>query len=133
MTKEKLFNKAYAHELLRIAQGDLESAQLLSKNIGVGRKENICYTAQQSIEKALKAVLCWLGKPIPMTHSIELVLDRLPSNIQPPGGDLLIELTDFATIKRYSEGNDIITNEDIFAILSAAKEVLAWATSVAST
>jgi len=127
LTKEKLFNKVYTHELLRIAQGDLDSAKLLAGNIGVGRKENICYTAQQSIEKALKATICWLGMPIPMSHSIELILDRLPKDFQPPRAELLIELTDFATVKRYNEGNDVITDEDIRAILMAAKEVLDWA------
>jgi HEPN domain-containing protein len=125
MTKDKAFQRGYAKELTAIARGDLESAEILAGNLTKGRKENICFSAQQSIEKVLKAVLCAAGKPVPMTHSIEVLLDRLGSD-QPEGGDRLIELTDFATIRRYEEGHEIITAEDIAATLNAAKTVLVW-------
>jgi HEPN domain-containing protein len=98
MTRDKLFHKNYAVQLLQIARGDFESAEVLAGNLQKGRKENICFAAQQSIEKVLKSVLCALGKPIPLSHSIELILDRLGKDHQPPQGDALIELTDFATV-----------------------------------
>lgn len=123
MTKEQLFKKSYAIELQRIAKGDLESAEgmLESKK---GRPENVCYMAQQAIEKSIKALLCHLGEPIPFSHSIELLLDRLPGPLQPKEADALIVLTDFATIRRYNEGNEIITEEDMKATLSATKRLL---------
>lgn len=55
--KERHFKPEYAKELIAIARGDLASAFGLKK-IKMGRPENICYHAEQSIEKSLKAVLC---------------------------------------------------------------------------
>ena len=126
MTKDKIFRPDYAHELCKIAQGDLESAELMAGNLNKGRKENICFAAQQSIEKAIKAVLCAKGLPVPMTHSIEVLLDRLQGDV-PKGADALIELTDFATIRRYEEGHEILSPEDIAACIVAARKVVDWA------
>jgi|GEM_PF-4425948 len=58
MTKQGKFTKSYAHELLRIAKQDLDSAQFLSKQKSL-RVENVFLLAQQALEKSLKAVLCW--------------------------------------------------------------------------
>lgn len=132
MTKDKFFHKTYANELLSIAQGDLESAEVLAGNLAKGRKENICFAAQQCIEKSLKAVICATGRPMPLTHTIEVLLDRLGEKNQPPAGVKLIELTDFATIKRYQEGSEIITPEDVVATIKVAAETLGWASSLVS-
>ncbi len=45
----------------------------------------------------------------------------------PPHSEALVELTDYATVRRYQEGNEIITDDDISATIEAAKAVLAWA------
>lgn len=127
MTKDRLFHRNYAAELLQIARGDFESAEVLAENLAKGRKENICFAAQQSIEKALKAVICATGSAVPLTHSIELLLDRLGSKLQPPQGEALIELTDFATVRRYQEGSEIISQADVEATLLATRETLDWA------
>ena len=126
MTKDKLFKREYARELLAIAAGDLGSAELMATDQNKGRRENICYAAQQSIEKAQMAVICAQGDANALTHSIEFLLDKVKGSA-PPHGDELIELTDFATVKRYQEGNEIITAEDISATIGAAKKVLIWA------
>lgn len=55
--KAQIYKPEYGKELLRIAEGDLASASALHET-KKGRKENVGYLAQQSIEKALKAVLC---------------------------------------------------------------------------
>ena len=125
MTKEQLFKHEYSFELQRIAKGDLLSAEgmLESKK---GRPENVCYMAQQAIEKSLKALLCNLNNPVPFTHSIELILDRLPKDLRPGGGEALIALTDYAMIRRYNEGNEVITIEDMAATVDAAGDVIKW-------
>ena len=125
MTKEQLFKREYAQELFRVAAGDLQSAIGMHES-KKGRQENICYMAQQAIEKALKSLICHLKHPIPFTHSIELLLDRLPAQMRPAQGESLIALTDFAMIRRYNEGNEIISEEDILATLKAAQDVLDW-------
>lgn len=56
MTKEQKFKKEYAFELLKIAEGDLETTKVLL-SASIGRKENVCFNAQQVIEKSLKAIL----------------------------------------------------------------------------
>ncbi len=126
MTKDKLFKRGYALELLNIAAGDLASAEVLAAMPLKGRKENTCYTAQQSIEKSLKAVICAQGTPVPLTHSIEFLLDKI-TGTPPPHDEALVDLTDYATIKRYQEGNEVITDDDISATIDAARDVLAWA------
>ncbi len=126
MTKDKLFHPEYARVLWQIADGDLQSAEVMAQNLNKGRRENICFAAQQCIEKSFKAVLCSRQKPVPITHSIELLLDRLQPTV-PVGAEALIELTDFATVRRYEEGSEIITAEDLQAIIDAARGVLMWA------
>ena len=67
------YKTEYAYELLRIAQGDLESAQALYA-AKTGRKENVGYLAQQCVEKCLKAVLCYKGVPVPHTNELAALL-----------------------------------------------------------
>ena len=126
MSRDKLFHREYAKVLWQIAEGDLESAEVMAQNLNKGRRENICFAAQQCIEKSFKAVLCSQQKPVPMTHSIEVLLDRLQL-AAPVGAESLIELTDYATVRRYEEGSEIITAEDVQAIITAARGVLIWA------
>lgn len=123
MTKEKLFKKSYSLELQRIARGDLESAEGMRES-GRGRPENVCYMAQQAIEKSLKALICHCEMPIPFTHSIELLIDRLPQDKRPRDVELLVELTDYAMLKRYNEGSEILTQSDLIATIEAANRLL---------
>jgi HEPN domain-containing protein len=51
--KKRIYKKEYAHELLKIAAGDLDSAEALSKAKS-GRPENIVFMVQQSVEKYIK-------------------------------------------------------------------------------
>lgn len=84
MTKSRKFNKAYSSELLAIAIADLETARLL-KETNLKRKENVLFHIEQSVEKAIKAVLCNLEIAIPLVHEIAILVDRLPADKMPPG------------------------------------------------
>lgn len=87
MTKTRIFRPAYAHELLVVASGDLDSAQLLA--VGQAkRKENILFHCQQAVEKALKAVLCARGIPVPLVHDLPIILDRFVDRQVPFGEDI---------------------------------------------
>ncbi len=123
---ERFFSADYAKELLAIAQGDLESAKGLWQLLA-GRRENICYHAQQSIEKSIKAVICWRGQAVPLAHDINLIKARLPDGDQPPIPEDLSELTQFATIRRYEQGPFELDEEDIRSIISLAEKTLRWA------
>ena len=123
---EKLFKKAYSHELLRIAENDFLSGQTLAK-VDQIRKETVLFHFEQVVEKSLKAVLCFLGKPVPITHDIYALVQRFDESDFPPGGYALHDLTPFATIRRYEEGNYILDQQDLDSAEKMCCDVLKWA------
>jgi HEPN domain-containing protein len=122
---EKLFKKEYAKELFKIAENDLVTAKVLSKSSEV-RGETILFHIEQAVEKSLKAMLCYSNKPVPLTHDLYAIIQRFEPGQLPPGGYALHDLTPFATIRRYEEGNFVIDATDISAALKAAEDVLSW-------
>jgi HEPN domain-containing protein len=126
MTKEQKFKKEYAFELLSIAEGDLETTQILLA-ANSGRKENICFNAQQVIEKSLKAALCFLEIPVPFTHNLDILIDRLPPQIHLNIPENINELTEYATIRRYEEGTFELDQEDLQTAYKLAQTTFAWA------
>jgi HEPN domain-containing protein len=126
MTKERLFNKDYAKELMRIATGDLESARGLFKS-KMGRSENILFLVEQAIEKSLKAVLCWNELPVPLIHDLGIILARFPEGLVVPENESLLDLSQFASIRRYEEGKAQLTSEEITEAIHLAERVLKWA------
>ncbi len=122
----RIFKKEYAPELLRIAESDLESAQILFQ-AKRGRFENVLFHAAQAVEKSLKAVLCAQGKPVPLTHQLYTVVSQFPTLDMPPGGYSLNDLTPFATIRRYEEGKAALNPDDLKNALALATQVVEWA------
>ncbi len=127
--KKRKFDKEYAVELLKIAQGDFGSAVVLSKS-EEGRKENVLFLGQQCIEKCLKAVLCSLNEPIIHTHDIEALLALLPDDVEPPSPSSLKTFTEYATIRRYEEGYEELNKKDLRDSLKLVESVLSWANTV---
>ena len=115
MTKERLFKLPYARELLAIAQNDLLAAKALSANQQV-RYETAFFMLQQSVEKALKAVLVAQSQPVPLVRDLAVIIDRLDP--KPNASDELNELTDFAAVRRYEEGTFLVTAEETAAAIS---------------
>jgi HEPN domain-containing protein len=128
MVKSKKFNKQYAHELISIAHADLESAFDLH-NVNTKRKENVYLLAHQALEKALKAVLCWHEKPVPFIHDISALVALVGAIEAPPFGYDLNDLTEFAAIRRYLEGYEEYSAEEVAAVLQAVKNALVWCQS----
>lgn len=126
MTKEQKFKKEYANELIGIAIGDLETAKILLAAPN-GRKENVCFAAQQVVEKSIKAVLCFHEIPVPFTHNLDILMDRLPAHLQMQGAEDLNELTEYATIRRYEEGTFLLDQEDLKTAVSLAELTISWA------
>lgn len=125
MTKDRLFKKEYAKELLIVAKDDLEGARALV-SAQVRRQELSLFHVQQAIEKALKAYLVWTGRKVPMVHSLGLLVDRISEAENIPYADALEELTQFATIRRYEDGVALFTSEEISQSLTTAEEVINW-------
>ncbi len=124
---KKNYKKEYAPILLGIAKGDFRSAQVLNQAVFEGRPENIIFICQQSIEKALKAVLVHLQIGFPLVHDLGILVALLPEDKAPPFGFSLAELNQYATTRRYEEGHLELTAEEINVTLSAAQDVLNWA------
>lgn len=126
MGKEQVFAKEYAKELLSIAQQDLQSAIALAAAQGI-RIENVFLLAQQALEKALKAVLCWNKQPVPFVHEIGILVAKL-ENIEkpPPFGYDLNSLSEYATIRRYLEGKETFSEDEVQEILSQITDAVNW-------
>jgi HEPN domain-containing protein len=130
-TQERKFLPSYAFELLRIAASDLESAEILQAS-KKGRKENIFYHIQQSCEKSLKAALVSLELPVPLILDLAALVAKLPDSVERPFGYELGELTQFATIRRYEEGEMILTAEEAAQGILLAKTILAWSMKIST-
>lgn len=123
--KDRVFPKEYARNLLNIAEGDFHSAKSLAKSKD-GRPENVCFLAQQSVEKSLKAVLCWIEQPIPLVHDLGILVGRIPVQMIPEHGYDLTVLSPYGTIRRYEEGVPP-SQDDLHAAVKLAEEILVWA------
>jgi HEPN domain-containing protein len=128
-SQEKKFDPAYAHELLKIAAGDIESAIVIGQS-QKARIENAFYMLQQAIEKSLKAVLVHKGISIPLIHDLGALLAKLPDEVESPYGYELNELNQYATVRRYEEGRFQPTQEELASVTRVAKDMLSWARGV---
>jgi HEPN domain-containing protein len=116
---------------LRHARADLAMATA-PLPVG-GLYSTLCFHAQQAAEKSLKAVLIKSGIEVPRTHSLERLLDLLPSSLAKPAVlDELSDLTPFATMYRYPYEDDEadVTLEQYRAALALARKAYAWADAI---
>ncbi len=126
MTKlEKLFPKAYATELLAIAEGDLESAKGLHE-VARGRKENILYHVQQACEKALKAALVHKGVNVPLVHDLGALIAKLPEQLERSFDYEVIALNPYESIRRYEEGRVQLEDFEIEEGIRLGDTILKW-------
>lgn len=109
-----------AESALRIAT----DGKKISKNIVL---EDLCYNAQQAVEKSLKAYLIFIDKKYPRTHNIEELLNLLQSEkiIIPEKIKLAKRLTDYVS-SRYPGDFDEITSKEYHESVKIAKNVFDW-------
>lgn len=74
-------NKDIVMQWLEYAKGDLRSAKALLGTPDIPMR-NACYLAQQTAEKALKALWILLGINIIRTHDLDLLANKLPEDIR---------------------------------------------------
>ena len=101
-----------AAEWVAKAEEDLKTAAHLLKLGSSCPTATVCFHAQQSVEKYLKAYLVHRGTPFPKTHDIEELIARMPSNARP---SLTVEeqalLTEYAVGPRYPGWRDVPLRE----------------------
>lgn len=115
-------------EWLIHAESDLKLAKLGRKDSDI-LYEQICFHAQQAVEKAFKAVLLFRKTDFPLTHDIEELIDisseagiAMSSEVMDAGS-----LTPYAVETRYPGYQERITELDVDEAISLAERVIAWA------
>ena len=90
--------------------------------------EDICFHAQQSAEKALKALLMALQVIYPRTHDLDLLLDLVKGAglAVPTDVDEASILTPYAVVTRYPYTIPLVTLGHARRAVAVAEGVLAW-------
>lgn len=91
--------------------------------------EQLCFHAQQAVEKAFKAVLLQRHVDFPFTHDLSELLDTLAAaGIEvPPAFNEADALTPYAVETRYPGSWGEISEGDVAEALRLAEEVVRWA------
>lgn len=106
---------------LQYAHRDLASAITLSR---AGDASNACYLAQQSAEKAPKAIYVFAQLQYPYVHNLDVLRDGLPAGwaITPHITDLS-PLTDWAVEARYPSELPDATAANAQTAIGVAREI----------
>jgi HEPN domain-containing protein len=94
--------------------------------------EDLCFDAQQAVEKSLKALLLFHKIPFRFVHDIAELLTVLEQNgIDLPekirGG---AELSDYAVEARYPNPMEAVTEDDYKEAVKIAEDVVSWVESI---
>ena len=113
---------------LRHAESDFLLGKLGRTNQDI-LPEQICFHAQQSIEKSLKGFLVSLGLSFPPVHDIEQLLDILRKSkiALPSWSEELLETTPYAVETRYPGDWEEITLSEVDHAIELAEKTLNWA------
>lgn len=109
------------------AQSDLTLAKLgLNQEV---LPEQICFHAQQAVEKAVKSVLLFHKIDFPFTHDLEELLDTLENAEIPVPSELsdIGVLTPYAVETRYPGYWGEISENDVSEAFSFAEKAIKWA------
>ena len=108
---------------LRYAEEDLVTAEILLRQRHVPPRQS-CGLAQQSVEKALKAVLIFLQIDFPRTHDLNILRNLVPESWQLKAAHPdLAYLTGWAVEARYPGDMPEATNADASEAVEQAQAV----------
>jgi len=115
--------RSHARAWLKKAESDFTAARCLLG--GGGPFDAVCFHAQQTCEKALKAVLAWAERDIPRTHNLEDLQATCVVILAEPAASTLrsldlTPLTPYAVETRYDA--EFWPDRDTAAEASAAAE-----------
>ena len=89
--------------------------------------EDLCYQAQQAVEKSLKGFLIYFCVEPEFTHNIRKLLTELEKYVEIPENiKETIKLTNYAVQTRYPNDYEEITKEEYESSLIIAKNCLDW-------
>ena len=90
--------------------------------------EDLCFQAQQAVEKALKALLLARGARPPYTHDLATLLRLVEKSGEtvPQGIERVVRLTDYAVETRYPGLFEPVTQAELREAQSLASRCVAW-------
>ena len=105
-------------------------ADLVMARIGLpegAMYEQLCFFAQQAVEKSIKALLLHLAVDFPFTHNIQLLVNLLPSDVASLSVfEEAAILTPYAALTRYPGELEAVTAEKYSEAVRTASEVVEW-------
>lgn len=114
------------HEWLKRARSNLVRSKDRIPDVYL---EDLCYDAQQAVEKAIKGLLIYLGVSFPFVHSISELLTivedagrKVPNEIKESA-----KLTEYAVESRYPGVAEPVTEQEYKEAIELAERVVAWA------
>lgn len=116
-------------EWLNRAKSSLAKAKIIFGTDSEVYLEDMCFDAQQAAEKAIKAVLIYLGVQFPRVHDLAYLLalvEREGQNVSESIRRAAI-LSDYAVESRYPGFSEPVTYEEYEEAISIAEEVVHWA------
>lgn len=91
----------------------------------------LCFHAQQAVEKGIKAVLIHYGIEFRKVHDIDYLLTLLPSEAPlPPDKEGIVSLTSYAVMLRYPSDYEDVTKEAHQEAIDTAEAVYMWAAQI---
>ena len=124
--KRKHFPPDDPREWLNFAKSDLAHAQAIDPDVWL---ENLCFSAQQAAEKAIKAVFIARRESFPFVHDLEELLQslekrglKIPKYVWES-----VELSQYAVGTRYPKMDSQVTRNAYRRAMRIAIAVLRWA------
>ena len=71
-------------------------------------------------------MICWFELLVPFTHDIAVLIERLRGTVDVPFEGKLDDLSEFASIRRYLEGHESFTAEEVSEVIQKVSQALDW-------
>ncbi len=96
--------------------------------------EDLCYDAQQSVEKSFKAVLCFHNIKFRLVHDIGELIYTLDANDVKVPEEIkdASKLTNYAVETRYPSPYEPVTEDEFNEAINLAEKVYNWAEKIIS-
>ena len=91
--------------------------------------EDLCFNAQQSVEKSLKSLFIYFNIKIPKSHNIGYLLEKIEIDADltiPQSIKQATYLTEYSVQSRYPGDYYPLEEDDYLEAITIAEEVLAW-------
>jgi len=97
--------------------------------------EDLCFDAQQAVEKAIKGLLIFYGIPFRFVHDIAELLTRLEQGgiSLPEHARLAAALSEYAVETRYPGSAEPVTEEEYRQAIALAETVVRWVEQLLQT